>query len=75
MNGGQSACNCLSWQVDIITPMMTQITFEGLVDEVTGIRNGSVPWVPRGRHGRLDKTVGIYLPATKGVTVWLEQRC
>lgn len=35
-------------EVDIITPMMTQITFEGLVDEVTGIRNGAVPWVPKG---------------------------
>lgn len=36
-------------EVDIVTPMMTQITFEGLIDEVTGIRNGAVPYVPRGR--------------------------
>jgi hypothetical protein len=30
-------------EVDLVTPMMTQITFEGLIDEVTGIRHGSVP--------------------------------
>lgn len=34
-------------EVDVITPMMTQITFEGLIDEVTGIRNGTVPWQPK----------------------------
>ncbi|EFJ51049.1 hypothetical protein VOLCADRAFT_103690 [Volvox carteri f. nagariensis] len=33
----------LDREVDLITPMMTQITFEGLVDEVIGIRYGSVP--------------------------------
>ncbi|GLC59251.1 hypothetical protein PLESTB_001466600 [Pleodorina starrii] len=34
----------LDREVDLITPMMTQITFEGLIDEITGIRHGSVPW-------------------------------
>lgn len=29
-------------EVDLVTPMMTQITFEGLIDEVTGIRHGAV---------------------------------
>lgn len=37
-------------EVDILTPMMTQITFEGLIDEVTGIKNGTVSWVP-GKDG------------------------
>ncbi|KAG1659726.1 hypothetical protein FOA52_012266 [Chlamydomonas sp. UWO 241] len=37
-------------EVDVITPMMTQITFEGLIDEVTGIRNGTVPWVPKDKR-------------------------
>jgi hypothetical protein len=31
--------------------MMTQITFEGLIDEVTGVKFGSVPWVQaKGQH-------------------------
>lgn len=38
-------------QVDLVTPMMTQITFEGLIDEVTGIKNGAVPWAPKGVAG------------------------
>ena len=29
-------------EVDLVTPMMTQITFEGLIDEVTGIKYGAV---------------------------------
>ena len=33
-------------EVDLVTPMMTQISFEGLIDEVTGIKNGTVSWVP-----------------------------
>ena len=36
--------------VDMATPMCTQITFEGLIDEITGIKSGSVPWNPRGEH-------------------------
>ncbi len=35
-------------EVDLVTPLMSQITLEGLVDEVTGIRAGAVPWAPRG---------------------------
>ncbi|GIL70610.1 hypothetical protein Vretimale_3719 [Volvox reticuliferus] len=42
----------LDREVDVITPMMTQITFEGLIDEITGIRHGSVPLQPA------DKRVG-----------------
>lgn len=38
----------LDREVDMVTPMMTQITFEGLIDEVTGIRHGSVPWQSAG---------------------------
>ncbi|GIL47101.1 hypothetical protein Vafri_4014 [Volvox africanus] len=40
----------LDREVDVITPMMTQITFEGLIDEVTGIRHGSVPLQPAERR-------------------------
>jgi len=29
-------------QVDLLTPMCTQLTYEGLIDEVLGIRNGAV---------------------------------
>lgn len=36
-------------EVDLVTPMMSQITLEGLVDEVTGIHAGAVPWAPRGK--------------------------
>jgi vacuolar protein sorting-associated protein 33A len=35
-------------EVDMVTPMVTQITYEGLIDEVTGIKCGSVAWQPRG---------------------------
>ena len=28
--------------VDMITPLCTQLTYEGLVDEILGIKNGSV---------------------------------
>eukprot|EP00967_Tisochrysis_lutea_P050134 scaffold61572_cov18-Tisochrysis_lutea.AAC.3 len=35
-------------EVDLITPMLSQITFEGLIDEVTGIKSGGVPWTPKG---------------------------
>ncbi|KAG2453701.1 hypothetical protein HYH02_001913 [Chlamydomonas schloesseri] len=37
-------------EVDLITPMMTQITFEGLIDEVTGIKHGTVPWVAKDKR-------------------------
>lgn len=36
----------LDREVDMLTPMMTQLTFEGLLDEVTGIKAGMVPWQP-----------------------------
>ena len=32
----------LDREVDAVTPLCTQLTFEGLVDETLGIRNGSV---------------------------------
>ena len=32
----------LDREVDCVTPMCTQLTFEGLVDETLGIKNGSV---------------------------------
>ncbi|PNW75167.1 hypothetical protein CHLRE_12g515550v5 [Chlamydomonas reinhardtii] len=38
-------------EVDLITPMMTQITFEGLIDEVTGIKHGTVPWLAKDKRG------------------------
>jgi hypothetical protein len=40
----------LDREVDLVTPLMTQITLEGLIDEVTGIRAGAVPWAPRGEE-------------------------
>jgi hypothetical protein len=37
--------------VDAVTPLCTQLTFEGLVDETLGIRNGSVTLdAPSGAH-------------------------
>jgi hypothetical protein len=33
---------------DLVTPLMTQITFEGLIDEVTGIRHGAAALQPAG---------------------------
>lgn len=36
---------------DVVTPMVTQITFEGLIDEVTGIKHGSVGYTPSKREG------------------------
>uniref|UniRef100_A0A7S0YFR1 Sec1-like protein n=1 Tax=Polytomella parva TaxID=51329 RepID=A0A7S0YFR1_9CHLO len=45
----------LDREVDLVTPMLTQITFEGLIDEVTGIRQGGVPWAPnKEKGGRVD---------------------
>lgn len=41
----------LDREVDFITPMVTQITFEGLIDEVTGIKNGSVTYTPSRQEG------------------------
>jgi len=29
-------------QVDLVTPLCTQLTYEGLIDEVFGIKNGVV---------------------------------
>ncbi|WIA30196.1 hypothetical protein OEZ86_000288 [Tetradesmus obliquus] len=40
----------LDREVDPITPMVTQITFEGLIDEVTGIKHGSAPYTPSRRE-------------------------
>lgn len=39
----------LDREVDLVTPMMTQITYEGLIDEVTGIKQGAVQYAPRER--------------------------
>jgi hypothetical protein len=41
----------LDREVDFITPMVTQITFEGLIDEVLGIKNGSVTYTPSRQEG------------------------
>jgi hypothetical protein len=41
----------LDREVDFVTPMVTQITFEGLIDEVTGIKNGSVTYTPSRQEG------------------------
>lgn len=38
-------------EVDLITPMCTQITFEGLIDEVVGINYASVPLQSRDKKG------------------------
>jgi hypothetical protein len=40
----------LDREVDVVTPMVTQITFEGLIDEVTGIKHGSVTYTPSKRE-------------------------
>eukprot|EP00878_Enallax_costatus_P006042 GHUV01006338.1.p1 GENE.GHUV01006338.1~~GHUV01006338.1.p1 ORF type:complete len:699 (+),score=233.80 GHUV01006338.1:290-2386(+) len=41
----------LDRDIDVITPLITQITFEGLIDEITGIRHGSVSYTPSKREG------------------------
>lgn len=33
----------LDREADVVTPLLTQITFEGLIDEVTGIKHGAAP--------------------------------
>lgn len=38
-------------EVDLITPLMTQLTFEGLLDEVVGVRCGAVTWPPAAGAG------------------------
>eukprot|EP00877_Chromochloris_zofingiensis_P013688 jgi/Chrzof1/8573/Cz03g16010.t1 len=40
----------LDREVDVVTPMVTQITFEGLIDEISGIHHGAVQWTPRERR-------------------------
>lgn len=57
-------------EVDLVTPMMTQITFEGLIDEVTGIRHGSVPLAsPAG--GWAVRLYTCWLVAGGGAPGWL----
>lgn len=41
----------LDREVDFVTPMVTQITFEGIIDEITGIKNGAVAYTPSKRDG------------------------
>src|SRR6266704_319987 len=44
-----SAMDCLiilDRRVDMITPLLTQLTYEGLVDEVFGIKNCTAPSYP-----------------------------
>lgn len=43
----------LDREVDLVTPLMTQITLEGLIDEVTGISAGAVPWQQKGQSSFL----------------------
>ncbi len=45
MGAGEGAIDTLvllDREVDSITPLMTQLTYEGLVDELLGITNGTV---------------------------------
>ena len=45
----------LDRSLDCVTPMCTQLTYEGLVDETLRIRNGAVT---------LDAPAGVALPET-----------
>ena len=47
--------------VDMITPMCTQLTYEGLVDEILGIRNGSVSMDKEGKNALISKAFHISL--------------
>jgi Sec1 family len=38
--------------VDVVTPCCTQLTYEGLIDEVFGVVNGAVQLEPGGCRGR-----------------------
>jgi len=49
--GAISRAILIDREADIVTPMMTQVTFEGLIDEVTGIKNGAVPYVAKDKRG------------------------
>jgi hypothetical protein len=47
----------LDRRADLITPLLTQLTYEGLIDEVVGIKNGmsflctdTVPDLPDDQH-------------------------
>jgi len=57
-------------EVDLITPMLSQITFEGLIDEVTGIKSGGVPWTPKGQLMG-HSTVSSGAPSNTGPTTLL----
>ncbi|KAJ9518384.1 hypothetical protein QJQ45_010290 [Haematococcus lacustris] len=52
----------LDREVDLVTAVMSQITLEGLVDEVTGIRGGAVPWAPRDK--KAAEAAGVAQPGT-----------
>jgi hypothetical protein len=54
-------------QVDIVTPMCSQLTYEGLIDEFLQINNGAV---------ELDPIImGAQQGTTKKVKVPLNSRC
>ncbi|MEW5312696.1 MAG: hypothetical protein WDW38_004311 [Sanguina aurantia] len=53
-------------EVDLITPMMSQITFEGLIDEVVGIEHGAVVWQPKDKKASEGSTSADYRGAAKG---------
>lgn len=44
-------------EVDMVTPLCTQLTYEGLLDEVLGIRNGTVSIDQSGAFCRAATTV------------------
>ena len=46
-------------EVDTVTPLCTQLTYEGLLDEILGIRNGSVSIEKEGEDGPITGFVRI----------------
>jgi len=41
--------------VDLVTPMVTQVTYEGMIDEILGIKNNTVSLEVKDRSGNVDK--------------------
>lgn len=69
-------------EVDCVTPMCTQLTYEGLLDEVLGIKNGSVT-LDQGGSSAKQRIVLNSADATYGqirdwhvgsVGVWLNEQ-
>jgi vacuolar protein sorting-associated protein 33A len=66
ISGEFDALIIIDRRVDMITPMLTQLTYEGLIDESLSIKNCMLPFTYTSIHHYIDLILPAYvlLPAT-----------